>query len=400
VTAPLTGVPELPVEKRPAGLAAARLPDITKNTFDYLPAALAGYGCGVGVVTMLFWGIAHTALMVSWLAVFGVLCGMRLWVWQAFRSALSSAPAGAPLDWQRWLHRSNLGTLVAGAFWGFTGWAFYAEGGGLQQTGLIIIVYTFSVVGIPVLAIQPRIYLAFAALSFAPMVWRIVMVGNVYSYQLAAELLLIMTLTTLLARTYRKVQERVIDLKVQAQELLTELRLEKQAAEAARQEAEVANRAKTQFFAAASHDLRQPLHAMGLFAEALRQRVHEPEVAQLVNSINESVDALEGLFSELLDITRIDAGGVEVQAQHFSVQALLRKLRLNFEPQAFEKGLVFRTRGVERTVFADPLLVERILRNLVANAIRYTNQGSVLVSCRARQGHRHWHSRSRAPANF
>ena len=101
----------------------------------------------------------------------------------------------------------------------------------------------------------------------------------------------------------------------------------------------MANRAKTQFFTAASHDLRQPLHAMGLFAEALRQRVHEPEVAQLVNSINESVDALEGLFSELLDITRIDSGGVEVNPESFEVADIFRKLRLHFEPAAFEKGL-------------------------------------------------------------
>jgi CheY-like chemotaxis protein len=128
---------------------------------------------------------------------------------------------------------------------------------------------------------------------------------------------------------------------------------------------------------------------MGLFAEALRQRVHEPEVAQLVNSINESVDALEGLFSELLDITRIDSGGIEVHAQHFEVGDILRKLRLHFEPSAFEKGLALRLRGGAKVVFGDPLLVERILRNLVSNAIRYTNDGSVLVSCRQR-GDRVW----------
>ena len=166
------------------------------------------------------------------------------------------------------------------------------------------------------------------------------------------------------------------------------LRAEKLVSDAARHEAEVANRAKTQFFAAASHDLRQPLHAMGLFAEALRQRVHQgvnqPEVAQLVNSINESVDALEGLFSELLDITRIDSGGVAVNAQAFEVSDILRKLRLHFEPNAFEKGLALRLRGGQRVVHADPLLVERVLRNLVSNAIRYTHDGSVLVATRAR----------------
>ena len=134
-----------------------------------------------------------------------------------------------------------------------------------------------------------------------------------------------------------------------------QLRAEKAAADAARHAAEIANRAKTQFFAAASHDLRQPLHAMGLFAEALRQRVHEPEVAQLVNSINDSVDALEGLFSELLDITRIDTGGVEVQPGDFEVaRRSSRKLRLHFEPAAFEKGLALRFRGGQHVALRRP----------------------------------------------
>jgi len=123
---------------------------------------------------------------------------------------------------------------------------------------------------------------------------------------------------------------------------------------------------------------------MGLFAEALRARAHDPEVAQLVNSINESVDALEGLFSELLDITRIDSGGVEVNAENFELADIFRKVRLHFEPSAFEKGLALRIRGGRHVALADPLLVERIVRNLVSNAIRYTQDGSVLLSCRRR----------------
>jgi CheY-like chemotaxis protein len=123
---------------------------------------------------------------------------------------------------------------------------------------------------------------------------------------------------------------------------------------------------------------------MGLFAEALRNRTHEPEVAKLVNSINESVDALEGLFSELLDITRIDSGGVEVNPESFEMAEIFRKIRLHFEPAAFEKGLGLRIRGARYVALADPLLVERIVRNLVSNAIRYTVDGSVLLSCRKR----------------
>jgi CheY-like chemotaxis protein/two-component sensor histidine kinase len=123
---------------------------------------------------------------------------------------------------------------------------------------------------------------------------------------------------------------------------------------------------------------------MGLFAEALRQRNHDPEVAALVNSINESVDALEGLFGELLDITRIDTGGVEVNPAPVRMRELFARLRLHFEPTAFEKGLALSFHGAQRIAHADPVLLERILRNLVSNAIRYTDDGGVLVSCRTR----------------
>jgi two-component system, sensor histidine kinase len=155
--------------------------------------------------------------------------------------------------------------------------------------------------------------------------------------------------------------------------------------ETARMRAEQANLGKSRFLAAASHDLRQPLHALGLFAEALRQKsAHDDETMQLINSINASVDALDGLFAELMDITKIDTGGVEPRPTDFQLDEVFRKIRLHFEPIAFEKGLVLSVRGGHRHAYADPLLVERILRNLTSNAIRYTSDGGVLVCARTR----------------
>jgi two-component system, sensor histidine kinase len=369
--------------------ALARRAELVQATYNYMPTALGGYAAGVAVATMLYWDIAPLAVLIPWWAAFAAMCIVRLSATFAFKRAAPRTRA----QWQRWGVYQNIGTLIAATMWGVTGWVFYGQTGvasggtrdtGLQQTGLIIIVYTFCAVSIPVLSMQRRLYRLYASLCFLPLVARIALVGDIDHYQLAGELLVIFAFTVLLANRYRLALERAMDLKMQADELAARLRIETLAAEAARREAEVANRAKTQFFTAASHDLRQPLHAMGLFAEALRQRVHEPEVAQLVNSINESVDALEGLFSELLDITRIDSGTIEVHPQHFEVGDILRKLRLHFEPSAFEKGLALRLRGGAKVVFADPMLVERILRNLVSNAIRYTNDGSVLVGCRQR----------------
>lgn len=385
----------------PADAARDRLAEIVRSTYGYMPAVLAGYVGGVGVIALLFWGVAPRGLIGAWAAGFALMCLLRLVVVLSFSRATPVTLA----DWQRWCWRSNVGTLVAATMWGATGWVFFGIGTGLQQTGLILIVYTYCLVGIPILSLQRRLFLAFATLCCLPLVVCIAKVGDAYHWQLAGELVLIFCLTAVLANSYRQALQRAIDLKLQADRLAALLRAETGAAQQARREAETANRAKTQFFTAASHDLRQPLHAMGLFAEALRQRVREParppgerapagevrrfdadpEVAHLVNSINESVDALEGLFSELLDITRIDSGGVEVHDQHFTIGDIFRKLRLHFEPGAFEKGLALRLRGGRHAVFADPLLVERILRNLVSNAIRYTDDGTVLVSCR-RQG--------------
>ena len=359
---------------------AQSLPEEVQAAYEYMPAALAGYAAGVGVVGVLFWASTATSVMLAWGAAFALMLGVR---WAVARRFAQARPASTA-EWQRWRGHMNLGTVAAGALWGVTGWIFYARGNDIQQIGLIVIVYTYCTAALPVLAMQPRMYLAFAALCMGPLLVRIASGADAYSYQLAGELLLIIVITTVLARTYRQSLQRAIELKLHADELLAQLRIEKQAADAARSEAEIANRAKTRFFAAASHDLRQPLHAMGLFAEALRQRAADPEVTALVGSINESVDALEGLFSELLDITRIDAGGVDVNPVHFEFGELLRKLRLHFEPTAFEKGLALRLRGGKRVIYADPLLVERILRNLVANAIRYTEDGSVLVTCRPR----------------
>ena len=359
-------------------LSASSLPEEVRSSFDYLPAQLAGNVAGISVILMIFWTSTPASVMLPWLSAFAVMWLARLWLLQRFKQATPSSL----VDWQRWRALWNIGTLTSGALWGATAWIFYLRGGHVQQIALIITVYTFCIAVVPVLATQPRVYLLFSALCFVPMAARVATDGTPDSYRLAGILLLIFSLSTLLARTYRQALQRVLELKLQADHLLSQLRVEKLAADAARQEAEVANRAKTQFFTAASHDLRQPLHAMGLFAEALRQKNHDVEVAHLVNSINESVDALEGLFSELLDITRIDSGGIEAHPQHFPLADLYRKLRLHFEPAAFEKGLALRFRGGRHVVHADPLLVERILRNLVSNAIRYTSDGTVLVGCR------------------
>jgi signal transduction histidine kinase len=154
--------------------------------------------------------------------------------------------------------------------------------------------------------------------------------------------------------------------------------------EAARASAEQANVAKSRFFAAASHDLRQPLHSLGLFATALRDIVGNTEGRDLVQRIGDSIGALDRLFDELLDISRLDAGTVEVRRRNVALQPLFDRLGGDFFAEAAAKDLRLRFHPTALAVSTDPLLLERVLANLVANAIRYTRAGGVLVGARRR----------------
>jgi two-component system, sensor histidine kinase len=373
-----------------AATSAGARPGQPNDRIDYLralyqqtPASLTGNLIGMLLMTGIFWDLAEPARLLGWLAAGALLWLTRLAHYLRYRGR----PDADDSTLRSWRAPWKALVLLQGTMWGVAVWLFWGLGTPYHLVSLILIVYSYCLGSVQLLATQPRVFLAFLSLVLVPTILRIASdAGQSWHLQLAAILTLLFCITVLMARTYGSALGQAITLKTRTDELAAQLRVEKAEADDARRAAEAASRAKTQFFAAASHDLRQPLHAMGLFAEALRQRAHDPEVASLVNSINESVDALEGLFSELLDITRIDTGGVEVRPEPVRVRDLFGRLRLHFEPTAFEKGLMLSFHGEQHVAQADPVLLERILRNLVSNAIRYTDDGGVLVSCRPRQG--------------
>lgn len=152
-----------------------------------------------------------------------------------------------------------------------------------------------------------------------------------------------------------------------------------------KEDAERANFDKTRFLAAASHDLRQPMHAMGLFMGELSNRINTPEQRKIVEKVEESVEAMSGLLDSLLDISKLDAGVIVPQEQEFAIDVLLHRLAQDFSSIALKRSITFRVHSVEATVVSDPILLERILSNLISNAIRYVSQnGTVMVVCRKR----------------
>lgn len=375
---PRTEAPDPPLERLPRH-------DIEhlRSLMQQTPVSLTGNLAGIVLVALIYHALSPPALLGGWIVASLLGWTVRLLHYLRYRRQ-PDIDVATLLRWRRsWRVLVALHALL----WGLAAWLFWGAGTPFHDIALIFIVYSYCIVSVHMLSSQPHDFVVFISLVLLPMIARIASDGtHPWHWQLAGMLTIIFGITLLMGRSYSSALGQSIALRARTEELAARLRQEMAATEGARRAAEAANRAKTQFFAAASHDLRQPLHAMGLFAEALRQRVRDPEVAALVNSINESVDALEGLFGELLDITRIETGGVEVRAVPLRMRELFTRLRLHFEPVAFEKGLMLSFRGEGRIAHADPVLLERILRNLVSNAIRYTDEGGVLVSCRPWRG--------------
>lgn len=151
-------------------------------------------------------------------------------------------------------------------------------------------------------------------------------------------------------------------------------------------QAEAAYQAKSRFLAAASHDLRQPAHALGLFVARLTQLPHDTQSAELVSRVDASVRALQEMLDAFFDYSRLDAPSMQVRLAAFPVAQIFDQLRVSFEVMAADKGLRLRIRPSSLWLHSDPVLLHRVLLNLVSNAVQQTHHGSVLVACRAAQG--------------
>lgn len=168
-----------------------------------------------------------------------------------------------------------------------------------------------------------------------------------------------------------------------------ELRVEERTAELdmARREAEKANRAKSRFLAAVSHDLAQPLNAAHLFTHALAQRLGHAEYREAVDNISGALTSAEDLLSGLLDISRLDGGQTRARAEAFPLREWLGGLAAEFSVLADERGLRLDAVPCSAWVRSDPQLLRRIVQNFLANAVRHTRSGRILLGCRRRRSH-------------
>ena len=186
--------------------------------------------------------------------------------------------------------------------------------------------------------------------------------------------------TTQLSEARDRLQARAVEIDELNARLMSQL-IE---LEARRDEAERASVAKTRFLATASHDLRQPMHSISLLVSVLKDRLDGPESLLLAEKIQSSVATMEELFVSLLDISKLDIGAVTPAVEDVDLGRLFTRIEQTWGPQAAEKGLALRVRPTRLLARSDAALLQRIVGNLVSNAIRYTSAGRIVVAARRR----------------
>ncbi|HKW37496.1 MAG TPA: hybrid sensor histidine kinase/response regulator [Burkholderiales bacterium] len=149
---------------------------------------------------------------------------------------------------------------------------------------------------------------------------------------------------------------------------------------------ELANLARSRFLAAASHDLRQPLHTLSLYSAALKLHAADGATGEIALHINKALASLSALVDSLLDISKLDAGAVQPEPQSVSLKTLIERIEADYRPLANGKGLEFHVVAPELLVETDPVLLERLVRNLVDNAFKYTAAGSVTLAAALAEG--------------
>lgn len=270
--------------------------------------------------------------------------------------------------------------FASGLLWGVLGFICV---GPEQLTTSIIFFVVFSGLIANATATLSHVLPLFISFIFPillPAAYKFYSFGEVQYYWIAGLILFYLGVTLINIRGIRAALVQSIKLRYENFELIETLKVQNAKAHAALEKAEQANIAKSRFFAAASHDLRQPMQSLSMFTATLASKSRGPEQKKIVSQIEQSVSSLEGLFNALLDVSSLDAGTLKFQKTHICLQKQVHLIADEFVDQASANSLTIETAVDEDVVFTDAVLLGRMLRNLVDNAIRYTPRGGIVIS--------------------
>jgi signal transduction histidine kinase len=351
--------------------------ECVRTLYEQLPNSfVAAMGVTLYMV-VTEWPYAALPTLGVWLAMQAAAQGVRFLLWRGYRRAtLTEANADA---WG-WGYAGYLG--LAGLVWGACAFLFFRVDVPITQALTMCGLYGIAAGSAPGNAYSLKGIFVFVGVIFALVMIRMLQIGDFGHIALGVASLFFALIMAMFGRVQHRAIVDSFRIRFENDELLAALQVQTEAAEAARARAEQANLAKSQFLAAASHDLRQPLHALSLFSASLEGVSLDAEGRAVVGKIQDNIGALESLFDSLLDVSKLEAGVVRPQLGGVDVAPLFDRIAGYSAASAEAKGLKLRFVKHGYRVMADPALVEQVLGNLVANAVRYTERGAVLVGCR------------------
>lgn len=338
----------------------------------YLSSSVAGAVFALVTSALLYWlWPAQTILL--W---YGLHLAVRLLIPLQGR-AFDRDPLGLTTHASQWRRRHAWEMLAFSVIWGLLPWAV-PPGDNLDTSALMmILILTLSNVGAPSLTISMSSVKCFVIPMTLGLAANLAWQGTVLSSFLALSCMLNMAVTLHYARQQHETALRMIRSQFENQSLAG--RLAEQVDQVVRSDTE-----KTRFLAAANHDMRQPLHAISLFGAVLERELHAHPQGVNARHLMGAVRALSDSLDAMLDVSQLDAGGVHATKSPIPLQPVLQSLGTIFAARAEEKGLQLRLRTSALWVQSDAFLLQRLVSNLVDNAIKYTEQGGVLIVARQR----------------
>ncbi|HUN93658.1 MAG TPA: hybrid sensor histidine kinase/response regulator [Burkholderiaceae bacterium] len=354
------------------------LAGVIASVYRQVPQSVLGSIVGGVALVAVFWHTHDPNMLIAWFIAMLLEALIRLRVARAYRAA-----AATPTQIGRWSRSWVAMSAVAGGLWGAAGVLFFAPQSPLLQLVLVAVILGVTFGSLTLYASHRPALLAFLPPALLPLIARMIAQQDPAYYTAAIVMFAVFSFTLFFGRNFGEAVSESVKNNYENEVLVAQLLQEKGAAEDARRAAENATRSKTQFFAAASHDLRQPLQAIGIYCSLLRKRAQGP-MEPLVNNLSSAVESLSKLVEELLEISRLDSGAIQPRTQHVNADDLFSVLEREFTPQAASKHLSLRLRRGGFILESDGMLLQRVLRNLVANAIRYTTEGGILLAARRR----------------
>ena len=337
-------------------------------------------GLGAIILCIAMWSEVAATSMIAW----GALIALnQLWRTALMRAFERMRPGDAAAP--RWGRYWAAGSTVAGALWGGAAVAMFPASPAYQSL-LIVCLFGAALGGLNLTAVYKPSFYGFVLPALVPLIVRVACVGDEVHWFIAGVMSVVLAFVVGFGHRLNDVLTRSLAIRYENIDLIGELKDRTRSALDARASAESANRAKSQLLAAASHDLRQPLHALGLYVAALAARARDAEWRPLVAHVESAANALEIQFAQLIDLSRLDAGVLTPEPIDVALAPLFARIRAEFAPQAAARGLSLTIVPTRLAVHSDPVLLERIVGNLVANGVRYTHRGGVLVGARRRGG--------------